>query len=254
MVVVFGWLLGAQVLPAMTPHQPAAAYWAVAVPGAVALIAALLAHELAHSLVARRYGVPVTSITLWALGGISELGGEPPTARPGDRPSGPDRRLRTAGAACSVTSPAAPKPARQHRRSGRRSAQRNHQPPADRRGNPHLVSGHQPHCPDGATPSGQSPGRSVAHPCSHRRSGQLEDYHGRRTPRSVIPCPVLQPGECCLVCGIGAGCRREPDARDVQAPSQPAAENLEPDPKTRRSAPGKQDFLPWAGVACAGQS
>jgi len=81
MVVLIGWLLGAQVLPGLAPHEPAVAYWAVAVPGAVIFIAALLAHELAHSLVARRYGVPVTSITLWALGGVSELGGEPPHAR-----------------------------------------------------------------------------------------------------------------------------------------------------------------------------
>ena len=48
---------------------------------AVPCAAALLAHELAHSLVACRYGVPVTSITLWAFGGVSELGSEPPTAR-----------------------------------------------------------------------------------------------------------------------------------------------------------------------------
>jgi Zn-dependent protease len=95
MVALFGWLLGAQVLPAMTPHQPAAVYWAVAVPGAVALIAALLAHELAHSLVARRYGVPVTSITLWALGGVSELGSEPPTARA-------ELRIAAAGPVTSV--------------------------------------------------------------------------------------------------------------------------------------------------------
>jgi len=81
MVILIGWLLGAQVLPAMTPHQPAVAYWAVAVPYAAAFMAALLAHELAHSLMARRYGVPVTSITLWALGGVSKLGSEPPTAR-----------------------------------------------------------------------------------------------------------------------------------------------------------------------------
>ena len=81
MVVLIGWLLGAQVLPGLVPHQSAAVYWAVAVPGAVAFLAALLAHELAHSLVARHHGVPVTSITLWALGGVSELGGEPPTAR-----------------------------------------------------------------------------------------------------------------------------------------------------------------------------
>jgi len=45
------------------------AYWATAVPCAAAFMAALPAHELGHSLVARRYGVPVTSITLWASAG-----------------------------------------------------------------------------------------------------------------------------------------------------------------------------------------
>ena len=91
MVIMIGWLLGGQVLPETAPGQPAAAYWAVAVP----CVVALLAHELAHSLVARRYGVPVTSITLWALGGFSELGGEPPTARA-------DLRIAAAGPATSL--------------------------------------------------------------------------------------------------------------------------------------------------------
>ena len=95
MIMMIGWLLGGQVLSAMTPHQPAVAYWVVAVPCAAAFIAALLAHELAHSLVARRYGVPVTSITLWALGGVSELGGEPSTARA-------DLRIAAAGPAASL--------------------------------------------------------------------------------------------------------------------------------------------------------
>ena len=95
MVILFGWLLGAQELPAMTPHQPTAAYWAAAVPCAAVFMAALLAHELAHSLAARRYGVPVTSITLWALGGVSELGREPPTARA-------DLRIAVAGPAASL--------------------------------------------------------------------------------------------------------------------------------------------------------
>ena len=53
MVLLIGWLLGAQVLPGLAPHESAVAYWAVAVPGAVTFIAALLAHEIAHSLVAR---------------------------------------------------------------------------------------------------------------------------------------------------------------------------------------------------------
>ncbi len=95
MVVLIGWVLGAEVLPSMTPRESAAAYWAVAIPGAVAFIAALLAHELAHSLVARHYGVPVVSITLWALGGVSELGGEPPTARS-------DLRIAAAGPGTSM--------------------------------------------------------------------------------------------------------------------------------------------------------
>ena len=94
-VILIGWLLGAQVLPALTPHQPTAAYWAVAVPCAAAFMAALLAHELAHSLVARRCGVPVTSITLWALGGISELSRQPPTARA-------DLRIAVAGPGTSL--------------------------------------------------------------------------------------------------------------------------------------------------------
>ncbi len=56
MVIMIGWLLGGQVLPETTPGQPAVAYWAVAVPCAIAFMATLLAHELAHSLVARRPG------------------------------------------------------------------------------------------------------------------------------------------------------------------------------------------------------
>jgi len=95
MVALIAWLLGAGFLPALTPHQPTAEYWEAAVPCAAAFMAALLAHELAHSLVARRYGVPVTSITLWALGGISELGREPPTARA-------DLRIAVAGPAASL--------------------------------------------------------------------------------------------------------------------------------------------------------
>ena len=35
--------------------------------------AALIAHELAHSLVARGHGIPVRSITLFALGGVSQV-------------------------------------------------------------------------------------------------------------------------------------------------------------------------------------
>jgi len=49
--------------------------------GAVAFYACLLAHELSHALMARRSGVRVSGMTLWLFGGVSQLAGEPATAR-----------------------------------------------------------------------------------------------------------------------------------------------------------------------------
>jgi Zn-dependent protease len=51
------------------------------VAGAVLFYACLLAHELAHALLARSRGVKVAGITLWLFGGVSRLEGEP--GRPG---------------------------------------------------------------------------------------------------------------------------------------------------------------------------
>ena len=56
------------------------AYWLMGVVGALGLFASLMAHELCHSLVARRTGVPVSGITLFVFGGVSELREEPSTA------------------------------------------------------------------------------------------------------------------------------------------------------------------------------
>jgi Zn-dependent protease/predicted transcriptional regulator len=64
--------------PAAAPGRPEAQYVAAAVITAAAYIASLLAHELAHSLVARRNRLEVEGITLWLLGGVSRLQGEIP--------------------------------------------------------------------------------------------------------------------------------------------------------------------------------
>jgi Zn-dependent protease len=50
-------LLAVSVLPGAFPHQSAGLYWVVAGAAAVVFLASLLAHELAHALVARRNGV-----------------------------------------------------------------------------------------------------------------------------------------------------------------------------------------------------
>lgn len=53
--------------------------WAAAVVSALAFFVSILLHELAHSLVAKREGLPVKSITLFIFGGVSALGSEPET-------------------------------------------------------------------------------------------------------------------------------------------------------------------------------
>ncbi|WP_412746554.1 site-2 protease family protein [Krasilnikovia sp. MM14-A1004] len=68
-------------LPAAAAGYAAAAYWLVAVALAGLFLAALLGHELAHALTARHFGVRVKAITLWLLGGVSELDGNPPHPR-----------------------------------------------------------------------------------------------------------------------------------------------------------------------------
>ena len=88
-------LLAVAVLPGAFPHRSAALYWAVAAIAAVVFLASLLAHELAHALVARRNGVGVRSITLWMLGGMAELDAEAPSA-------GADLRIALAGPAASL--------------------------------------------------------------------------------------------------------------------------------------------------------
>ncbi|MEV0464953.1 site-2 protease family protein [Nocardia tengchongensis] len=75
-----------------------------AILGALALIACLLAHELAHSIVATRHGVRVERIVLWLLGGASELAGEPR-----DAPISPSRATVRRWA-CPSTPPRNPRP------------------------------------------------------------------------------------------------------------------------------------------------
>jgi Zn-dependent protease len=81
--------------PSEFPGEPTAAYWIVGLVTAGLFFASVLAHELAHSLVARRHGVQVDGITLWMLGGVAKLGGESPTA-------GAEFRIASAGPATSV--------------------------------------------------------------------------------------------------------------------------------------------------------
>src|SRR5579864_3046129 len=74
------WSLAVTILPQAVPNQSAGAYWLTGLIGAVVFYGCLLAHELSHSVVARRNGVQVSEITLWLFGGVSKLAGEPRSA------------------------------------------------------------------------------------------------------------------------------------------------------------------------------
>jgi Zn-dependent protease/predicted transcriptional regulator len=78
---LIAWTLATGWLPGTASDQPALAYWVAGGLGALAFYLCLLAHELAHAVVARRSGVQVSGITLWLFGGVSRLAGEP--ASPG---------------------------------------------------------------------------------------------------------------------------------------------------------------------------
>lgn len=89
-VLVIAGLLGF----ALTDGVADAGLWAVVVPTVFVFLACLLAHELAHSVVAERNGLRVKGITLWLLGGIAQLAAPMPSA-------GAEFRIAAAGPAMS---------------------------------------------------------------------------------------------------------------------------------------------------------
>jgi len=63
------------------PGWDTAVVWASAGLTALLFFMALVAHELAHALVAKAQGLPVRAITLFALGGVAQIEGEPANAK-----------------------------------------------------------------------------------------------------------------------------------------------------------------------------
>jgi Zn-dependent protease/CBS domain-containing protein len=65
------------VIPAGSPYRDdQLLHWVMALSSGLIFFASILVHELAHSIVALRQGIPVKSITLFIFGGVSQIAGE----------------------------------------------------------------------------------------------------------------------------------------------------------------------------------
>ena len=74
------WMLAVNYYPIEFKGGTSIEYWLMGAVTAVLFFASIVVHELAHSWVALRYKVPVSRITLFIFGGVSQIAGEPPSA------------------------------------------------------------------------------------------------------------------------------------------------------------------------------
>ena len=75
------WTLAGSFYPSTFHEWSQVQYWVAGVLTSLVLFASVLVHELAHSLVAQKLGLPVKGITLFIFGGVSEITGKYQRAR-----------------------------------------------------------------------------------------------------------------------------------------------------------------------------
>lgn len=75
------WTLAQGVFPNFYEGLGKITYWIMGVAGALGLLFSIIFHELWHSLVARRFGLPMKGITLFIFGGVAEMEDEPPSPK-----------------------------------------------------------------------------------------------------------------------------------------------------------------------------
>ncbi|HEX2752614.1 MAG TPA: site-2 protease family protein [Alphaproteobacteria bacterium] len=71
------WTLATNTYPRQIPGLGIETYQLMAVATLFGLIASIIAHEVAHAIIAEYYNMPIESITLFIFGGVAEMRGEP---------------------------------------------------------------------------------------------------------------------------------------------------------------------------------
>jgi Zn-dependent protease len=79
--VLIAWSLSTGFFPFYYEGLDTGTYWIMGIVGAMGLFLSIIVHEFSHSLVARKYGMPMKGITLFIFGGMAEMTDEPPRPR-----------------------------------------------------------------------------------------------------------------------------------------------------------------------------
>jgi len=74
---LIAWSLAVGYMPDQYPGLGAITYWMIGIASAIILFVSVLVHELSHSYVAKKNGLPIGRITLFFFGGVSEMTQEP---------------------------------------------------------------------------------------------------------------------------------------------------------------------------------
>jgi Zn-dependent protease/CBS domain-containing protein len=79
MIPLYSWAIAGVFLPTAAPGHSPVEYWLLGALTTLLLVVSVVAHELAHALVARAEGLEVYDITVHLFGGMARLSGDPPT-------------------------------------------------------------------------------------------------------------------------------------------------------------------------------
>ncbi|MGM0742504.1 MAG: site-2 protease family protein [Pseudomonadota bacterium] len=81
LAILIVWSLSWGYFPAVIEGLNRNAALVLGIVGAFGLFFSILFHEFSHAIVARRFDIPITGITLFIFGGVAELEKEPPSAK-----------------------------------------------------------------------------------------------------------------------------------------------------------------------------
>lgn len=74
---LIAWTLASNTYPRLYPGHALEAYQLMAFATLAGILVSIIAHEVAHAVIAEYYHMPIASITLFIFGGVAEMRGEP---------------------------------------------------------------------------------------------------------------------------------------------------------------------------------